>query len=301
MKSFLPVLAQRLLDENSVLFIVGPTGVGKSAMAVDAAECSGGEIISCDALQVYREVNIASDKPSKSLRERAAHHLIDVVSVTEDFNAAKFCTLAVAAIEEITRRGRKPIFCGGSGMYMMALLDGLFDSVEIPDGIRESLLAKVVIGGLPELYQRLQSVDPVAAGRIDSHDQQRIVRALEVFEATGTPISLLQRQRNGLWGKMPIGIVGLTRRREELYARAEARIEMMFSSGLVEEIRDLSRYELSVNVSRLIGVREVQGYINGEYDLNRAKELMKLNTRHYIKRQLTWFRRDQRVKWVELS
>ena len=291
---------QRLLAENNILFIVGPTGVGKSALAIEAARYCGGEIVSCDAMQVYREVNIASDKPLPAMRALVPHHLLDVVSVEDDFNVARYRVLALAAIEDIFQRGRKVIVCGGSGMYMMALLDGLFDSVEIPAGIREALMAQINAEGSVVLHQRLQQVDSVSAGKINPNDAQRIIRALEIFESTGMPISALQPERNGLWGKYSIGIIGLFRSRQELYSRAEVRIERMFELGLVEEVNLLNVRPLSATASRLIGIREVNGFINGEYPQERAKELMKLNTRHYIKRQLTWFRKDQRIEWVEL-
>ncbi|MEI6437520.1 MAG: tRNA (adenosine(37)-N6)-dimethylallyltransferase MiaA [Candidatus Omnitrophota bacterium] len=294
-------LVQRELANNNILFLVGPSAVGKSAVAVEAAGLCNGEVVSCDAMQVYREINIASDKPSPRMRAGVAHHLLDIVSVEEDFNAAKYRALAVVAIDNILKRGRKAIVCGGSGMYMAAILDGLFESVALPDGLREDLLERVKAGGLGAMYQRLCDVDPDAAGKINPNDQLRIVRALEVFEATGIPISKLQKTRDGLWGKQPIAVIGLGRPRDVMYARAEARIEGMFASGLIEEVRGLMGMKLSLSASRLIGIPEVKGFINGDHSLDRAKELMKQNTRHYIKRQMTWFRKDQRIQWKSLG
>jgi len=296
----LPVPVLRALNANSILFIVGPTGVGKSALAFEAALNCGGEIVSCDAMQVYREVNIASDKPSAEMRSLVPHHLLDVVSVKSDFNAAKYRALAVAAIEDVLKRGRKVIVCGGSGMYMMAILDGLFESEAIRSGIREALTTRAEVEGLAALHAYLRSVDVQSAEKINPHDARRIIRALEVFESTGKPISVLHTERDGLWGKYPIQIIGFTRQREELYARVEARIAAMFKAGLIEEVRALGVRPLSGTASGLIGIREVRGFINGEYGRDRAEELMKLNTRHYVKRQLTWFRRDKRIEWVEL-
>lgn len=291
---------QTVLNDNDVLFLAGPSGVGKSALAVDAALRAGAEIVSCDAMQVYREVNIASDKPSAAMRESVPHHLLDVVSVEENFNAALYRGLAVTAIEGILARRRKVIVCGGSGMYMMAILDGLFDGVTVPEGLREDLLARASRDGLSVMHQRLKEIDPGASARINPNDQVRIIRALEVFEATGIPISQLQRTRGGLWGSRPIAIVGLERERAELYARAERRIEAMFASGLAGEVDALILKNLAPGASRLIGIPEVKGFIDGQYGIDRAKELMKLNTRHYIKRQMTWFRKDARIKWVSL-
>ncbi len=291
---------QRSLSENDIVFLVGPSAVGKSAFAFEAARRLNGEVVSCDAMQVYREVDIASDKPSAFMRAAVPHHLLDVVSVEEDFNAAKYRVLAVAAIEDIVRRKRKAVVCGGSGMYMAAILDGMFESVPVPDGVREALLERAGHEGLGVLYRRLGEVDPDAAAKINANDRVRIVRALEVFEASGIPISRLQRTRDGLWGKQPIALIGLERPREELYARAEARVDAMFAAGLVDEVRGLMARKLSSSAARLIGIPEVKGFLDGEYGEEKAVELMKLHTRHYIKRQMTWFRKDQRIKWSAL-
>ncbi|MBF0387820.1 MAG: tRNA (adenosine(37)-N6)-dimethylallyltransferase MiaA [Candidatus Omnitrophica bacterium] len=298
MNAILAALAQKALIDNDILFLAGPSAVGKSAAALEAARRFNCEIVSCDAMQVYREVNIASDKPAAEMIAAVKHHLLDVVSVEEDFNAARYRTLALLAIEDIRRRGRKVIVCGGSGMYMAALLDGIFAAVPIPEGLRESLLARARSSGLDAMHRWLTEIDPQAAARINPHDQVRIIRALEVFEATGMPISRLQKTRDGLWGKQPVAVVGLERPRAEMYARAEARIEAMFKAGLEDEVRGLLARKLAPAAARLIGIPEVKGYIDGEYGLDRAKYLMKLNTRHYIKRQMTWFRKDQRIEWV---
>ncbi len=292
--SLLPV------SSSDIFFIVGPTAAGKSAAAVEAAARCGGEIVSCDAMQVYREADLVSDKPSAAMRAMVPHHLVDVVSVDEEFNAARYRTLALAAIGDILRRGRRPVVCGGSGMYVMALLDGLFEGGAADPGVRLALEERVKHEGLAALHEQLRRLDPEAAAKISPKDPVRIIRALEVVLTTGMKISERQQHRDGLWGKYKIGLTGLTRPREVLYARAEARIDEMFARGLVDEVRGLLGKRLTVSSSRLIGIPEVGGYLRGEWDLERAKYLMKLNTRHYIKRQMTWFRKDKRVEWVEL-
>ncbi len=301
MNEKLSVLLQQALIPNKILFIVGPTAVGKSMLAVETALACGAEIVSCDAMQVYREVNISSDKPPAGLRAVVPHHLLDVVSVEEDFNAAKYRELAVAAIESILGRGGRAIVCGGSGMYMMAILDGLFETVEIPEAVRSGLTERAGSAGLAALYQQLLQVDPEAAAKINPHDQLRIIRALEVFEAAGRPISQLRKDRKGLWGKYPIALIGLERPRDILYARAEARVEGMFADGLVDEVRGLLQKKLTPSASRLIGIPEVRSFLEGRSSLSRAKEQMKQNTRHYIKRQLTWFRKDKRIEWSQIE
>jgi tRNA dimethylallyltransferase len=276
-----------------VIFLVGPTAVGKSAVAVELAALLNAEIISSDAMQVYREAVIASDKPSLQMRVLVKHHLMDVVSVEDEFNAARYRELALVAMADIHSRGKVPLFVGGSGMYMMALLDGLFDGGEVDAAVRARLDGHIT----DDLYAQLQRVDPAAAGKISPHDKKRIMRALEVFETTGVPISEQQKKRDGIWGKYDIRIIGLERRREELYSRVEARVDEMFNAGLVDEVRALCEKKLSSTGSRIIGVPEVGGFIAGEYDLDRAKYLMKLHTRHYVKRQMTWFRKDKRIEW----
>ena len=287
-------------SQSEILFIVGPTAVGKSAVAVEVARQCNGEIVSCDAMQVYREANIVSDKPPAVMRAAAAHHLIDVVSVEDEFNAARYRVLAVAAIEDILRRGRKPVVCGGAGMYMMAILDGLFEGGAADLRLRLALEARVKSEGLAGLHEELSSLDPDAAAKIDPNDPVRIIRALEVVTTTGMRISEQQHRRDGLWGKYQISIAGLVRPRDVLYARAEARIDEMFARGLVDEVTMLLGKRLTATTARLIGIPEVSGVLRGEWDLARAKYLMKLNTRHYIKRQLTWFRKDKRVEWTDL-
>jgi len=289
------------MKEPVLIFIVGPTAVGKSEAGLCLAERLNTEIVCCDAMQVYREIAIANDKPSAKIRARLPHHLLDVVSVTENFNAARYRELAVPAIQDIQKRGKTPLVIGGSGMYMSVLLDGVFEGIAVEEELRDELTQEAKVKGLSVLHERLKTLDPQAAAKIHPNDPQRIIRALEVTLSTGQPISSLQQKREGLWGKMPIKIFALNRPREELYQRVEARVEDMFAKGLVEEIKRVSALPLSLTARKIIGIPEVMGYLKGEYDLERAKYLMKLNTRHYVKRQLTWFRRDKRLTWIDIA
>ncbi len=183
---------------------------------------------------------------------------------------------------------------------MSVLLDGIFEGTAEED-IREELVQELSAKGPGPLHARLKTLDPQAAAKIHPNDPQRIIRALQVTLSTGRPLSRLQQEREGLWGKMPIKIFALNRPRQELYRRVEARVEDMFAQGLVEEIQQVSKLPLSMTASKLIGIPEVMGYLKGEYDLERAKYLMKLNTRHYVKRQLTWFRGEERLTWIEIA
>lgn len=284
---------------SDIVFIVGPSAVGKSAVALELAANLQGEIISCDALQVYREIRIASDRPSPAAMATVRHHLFGCVSAEELFNAGRYRALASAALEDVLSRGRLPVFCGGSGMYMAVLLDGIFEPSRPPDpDLRRALEDECARCGCPCLYDRLCAVDPVSAARIKPNDRQRVIRALEIFALEGRTLSSLQGERVGLWGRYRVKLFFLDRPREELYARADARVEHMLGLGLVEEIRALQDLKLSASAAKMIGVPEITGFLCGAYDLRRARELVQRNTRRYIKRQLTWFRRDDRLEHI---
>jgi tRNA dimethylallyltransferase len=284
-----------------LIFIVGPTAIGKSEIGLSLAERLKAEIICCDAMQVYREITVASDKPSAKARVRVKHHLMDIFSVTEDFNVARYRELALAAIQDVQARGKAALIVGGSGMYMSVLLDGIFEGVNTDEDLREELVQELALRGPVLLHERLKASDPQAAAKIHPNDPQRIIRALEVSLSTGQSISSLQPKREGLWGKGPIAIFALNRPREELYRRVEARVDDMFDKGIVEEIKRVSELPLSMTARKIIGIPEVMGYLRAEHDRERAKYLMKLNTRHYVKRQLTWFRRDKRLSWIDIT
>ena len=288
-------------DVQKIIFIVGPTAVSKSDIALHLAKNIKTEIVSCDAMQVYKETCIATNKPSKAILKKIRHHLIDVVSVDEEFDVVRFNNLAVAAIYNIHERKKIPLVVGGSGLYMQVLLDGIFQGPPKDEKLREILTQQIHDHGNEYLYEKLKKVDAKAAGKIHVHDTKRIIRALEVFMKEQKPFSELQQKREGLWGKYIIYIFGLNRERKELYEIINRRVEQMFDDGLIEEIKKVSKLKLSQTALRIIGVREVRGYLNGEYDLARAKELMKTNTRRYAKRQLTWFKKDKRVEWFLIA
>lgn len=290
-----------MINKFPIFFIVGPTAVGKSSVAFALANQCKAEIISCDAMQVYREVNIASDKPSQDMQNTVPHHLVDVVSVEDEFDVVKYRDLAMTALNDVNERECVPIFVGGSGMYVNVLLDGIFADVPRDANLRTRFEKLATIEGSDAMHARLKEVDVDAAQRIHPNDVKRIVRALEVFAVTGKPISQLQKKREGLWGTRSITVIGLTRDRAVLYKRAEERIDQMIENGLLEEIKNLRSLKLNNTAARMIGVPEIGAYLDGECDLNRALELMKRNTRHYIKRQLTWFRHDGRVQWIDVD
>lgn len=284
-----------------IVFIVGPTAVGKTDVGFLLAERLKGEIISCDAMQVYRDVTIATSKPSLAMRERVRHHLLDVVSVSEEFNVAQYNQLALAAITDIRKRNRIPLIVGGSGLYMSVLLDGIFEETAKDPQLRQTLEERAEQEGNEKIYTELLKVDALAATKIHPGDRRRILRALEVYYTTGQPISHLQKQRSGLWGKEEIILAALNRPRRELYDRINTRVLEMVAAGLVEEIRSLSKKTLSRTAAAIIGVKEIGAAMNGTCSLAEAQEAMQLNTRHLAKRQLTWFRKDKRLAWLDMA
>lgn len=286
---------------QKIVFIVGPTASGKSAAACHLAERLQGEIISCDAMQVYKEVSIATNKPSEEMRRAVSHHLIDIVSVQEEFDVARFAALACEAIRDIQARRHIPIIVGGSGLYMQVLLDGIFPGCPKNVPLREDLRAQAQRHGPQFLFDKLKQVDAEISRRIHPHDSRRLIRALEVGLTQRRPMSELQKDREGLWGKYDIEIIALGMDRPWLYERIHQRVDEMFLQGVVGEMKSLGRLPLSPTAGQIIGVREIRGYLNGEYDENQARYLMKLNTRRFAKRQMTWFRREKRLRWIRVE
>ncbi len=285
---------------SPIIFIVGPTGVGKSDAGLLLAKQLGGEIIACDAMQVYQEIAIASDKPTSQQRQTIPHHCLDLVSVTQDFNVAQYAKAALAAIADVRKRGKVPIVLGGSGMYMAVLLDGIFEDNIKDNELRESLEHEAKSDSLG-LHERLKQLDPASAANIHPNNVKRVIRALEVVMLTGQPLSAMQQKRSGLWGKDEIKIFALNRPREILYERVDARVDRMFAQGLVEEIKKVIELPLSVTAAGMIGVVQVGGYLREQYSLDHAVTIMKRDTRHYVKRQLTWFNREKRLQWIEIG
>lgn len=284
--------------------ILGPTAVGKTATSILVAEQLGGEIISADAFQVYRGMDIATAKPSPPELARVPHHLIDILDPGEEYNAARFCQLARPLIETIKSRGATPVVVGGSGMYIRVLVDGIFASPPADRELRERLKKEEAANGPGYLHRRLARLDPVSAERIHPHNQQRVIRALEVLELTGTAISALQRE----WGgpaeeESPFRMIGLNRERGDLYSRIDRRAEEIFALGLIEETRGLiAAGRLDAGPARLaIGYREAAGCLRGEYGEEEAVRRLAAATRQFARRQLTWWRKDHRIEWINLA
>ena len=288
-------------NSKSVIFIVGPTAVGKSEVALELAKIAHGEIISCDSMQIYKGMDIITSKPGAHLKSRAKHHLLGIVSPVKEFDASKYRIEALKKIKEIIGKGKVPIFAGGTGLYVSTLIDGIFEEKNSNASIRKKLYRQAEKYGNKYLYAKLKKADTAAAKKIHPNDIRRIVRALEVFEVTGKPISILQKCRVGLSNDHKVKVFCLDMDREALYKKIDGRVEDMFKAGLLKEVKGLLKKKLSKTSRCAIGIRELDGYFTGKYDLEEAKRLMKRNTRHYAKNQLTWFRKDKRVKWINIK
>jgi tRNA dimethylallyltransferase len=282
-----------------LIIVLGPTAVGKSELALELAAEVGAEIINADSQQVYRYMNVGTGKPCAADRARVPHHLIDIVDPDQEFNAALFRRLALEAIDEIHRRGKSVCVCGGTGLYLKALTGGLFTGPEQSPGVRRQLAREIDEQGLGAVYRRLTEIDPAAHSRIHPNDRQRIIRALEVYQLTGKPMSEWQKEHG--FGDQHFATLklGLQRGRGELYDLINERSARMIQDGLLDEVRDLiaKGYGLNLRPLQSVGYHQMGSVLQGTLTLEEAVEEMKRETRHLAKRQLTWFRRDHEIRW----
>ncbi len=288
-------------EKTRLVIVQGPTASGKSALALELAERIGGEIVNADSMQVYRGMDIGTAKPSQEERRRVPHHLYDIVDPNVNFTAADFREHASRAITEIERRGKRIILVGGTGLYIRILTQGLVDSPGGDDNIRRELEDQAHSEGLESLHRRLAAVDPVAAARLHPNDGVRIVRALEVFLLTGRPLSAFQEEHHFADEPYRCLKIGISVERELLYRRVEERVDRMIAEGFVEEVKGLlsAGYPATLKAMGSIGYREICAHLAGEFSFDEAVRLIKQNTRQYAKRQMTWFRRDSEIIWVE--
>ena len=284
------------IDQRPPIFLAGPTASGKSSVAVVLAEQLNGEIISVDSMQVYRGLDIGTAKLHREESARVPHHLIDVVDLTESFDAARFIALAGRAMTEIQSRGHTPIFCGGTGLYFKAWLEGLGDAPPSDANLRRALEATP----LGDLLKELECSDPVTFARIDRQNPRRVVRAIEVIRLTGKPFSVQRATWSADATQPPAAFFALRRDASDLHQRIDRRVELMFHLGLVEETRGLLNAGLEQNPTAMqaIGYRQVVEHLRGERSLSQTIELVKIRTRQFAKRQMTWFRRQSAIEWI---
>jgi tRNA dimethylallyltransferase len=282
-----------------LVIILGPTAVGKSRAGAYLAQRFNGEIINCDSMQVYKGFDIGTDKPTIEMRQRIPHHLLNVAEPSAQFTAGEFVRQALAAIRLIESRNRRPFIVGGTGLYLKALLEGLFPGPGRDEGLRRRLEQESKEKGLETLRRRLEAVDPAYARLIGDKDKVRIIRALEVYALTQRPISEhFERTRSEVADSFILKI-GLQLEREELYRRIEERVDKIFQNGIGEEVQRLLAAGVSVSAPpfRALGYRRVLAYMQGAISYDEAKRLTKQDTRQYAKRQITWFRKVAGVHW----
>ncbi len=289
---------------QKIIVILGPTASGKSDLALDIAEALPGEIISADSMQVYRRMDIGTAKLSLTERRGIAHHMIDICEPDDSFSVADFRSAASSLITEIGRRGRLPIVAGGTGLYIDSLLKpyNFSDSTVSDLHVRQQLKERLASEGSAVLHRELAVVDAEAAARIHPNDSHRLIRALEVWQVSGRPISSFQAEQTAQLPYSPL-LIGLTMPREELYQRIEQRVDIMLEEGLVEEVQALLDSGVSRNAASMqgLGYRQISAYLAGETDYETAVALMKRDTRRFAKRQFTWFKRNSAINWFDKS
>ena len=283
-----------------VLALVGPTAAGKTELALEVAERLGAEVVSADAMLVYRGMDIGTAKPTPADRARVPHHLVDLVDPGEEFSVARFQPLARAAIAEVLGRGRPPLLVGGSGLYFHAVIDD-FRFPPTDPAVRARLEAEAAEGGLPELYARLARADPPAAARIQPGNLRRTVRALEVIELTGRPFSSFRAAMDDPVSRYRLTVLGLDPGPELLRARVAERVAAMAEAGLVEEVRRLAGRPLSRTARQALGYKELLDAMEQGTPVAEALAAVVRRTRAYARRQLAWFRRDPRVEGYSIA
>lgn len=285
-----------------VIVIVGPTASGKTSASIKLAKNIDGEIVSADSMQIYKEMTIGTAKPTKEEQSGIPHHLIDVVSPDETFDVTQYRKLAEEAIEDIISRGKTPILVGGTGLYVSPMINGI-EFVEAENDIeyRNELTKIAKEKGAEFLYEKLREIDPEAASKIDVNNVRRVVRALEIIRISGkTKTEVNKESRKEV--KYDYMVYGIETPREELYNRINIRVDKMLEDGLIEEVKSLvERYKLSKTAMQGLGYKEVVSYLEGEMSYDEMVERLKTDTRRYAKRQITWFKREEKITWCSLD
>ena len=292
-----------LAGTNPLVVLVGPTAVGKSQIGVRLAKALGTELLTADSRQVYRGMNVGTEKPDLAERQGVTHRLIDLVDPDQPFNVGTYRRLALREIDRLYQRGLTPLVVGGTGLYVRALLRGLWEGPSADWSFRTRLEAQARSSGTASLHRQLVRVDPDLASRLHPNDETKIIRGLEVYHLLGRPLSEIQR-RHGFREKTfsPL-LIGLMRERQALHQRIDERVDLELSKGLLEETQKLLErgYDRHLSSMKGLGYRQMAGYLAGEYDYDEAVCRLKRDTRHFAKRQMTWFRKEPSLTWVNIS
>ena len=286
--------------QPTAIIICGPTGIGKTSFAIELAKLFKGEIVGADSMQIYRHMDIGTAKPNPAERSMIRHHMVDIIDPDEPFDAETYATQALSIVMALQKQEVLPFVVGGTGLYIKSLLYGLFDTRPADQEIRIRLKQEAEKESGAVLYERLKKVDPVTAGKVHINDTYRIVRALEVYEASGTPISDFQRRHGFQKSKLTPLKFGLYMEREQLYDRIDERVEMMIHAGLLDEVKHLRDvgYGSELKSMQSIGYRHILDFLDGRLDWPETIRTLKRDTRRYAKRQMTWFKADREVVWV---
>jgi tRNA dimethylallyltransferase len=288
--------------ERKVIVVVGPTCSGKTELSLLLAEALNSEIISADSRQFYRHLNIGTAKPGKNILQKIKHHFINTLNPDEYFNASKFEKAALEICKNLLNQNKIPIVAGGSGLYLKALIDGIFDSADADKNYRAFLLKQKELYGNEYIYNKLKKVDPESASKMLPQNWKRVLRALEVYHQTSEPI-WKQQQKYKRGSGLNFFQYGLNWNREKLYSNIEVRVDEMIADGLVDEVKDIlsKGFDKNLNSLNTVGYKEIIDHLDDKISLERAVELIKRNTRRYAKRQLTWFNADKRINWFEVN
>lgn len=294
-------MSEQKLDR--ILAVVGPTAGGKTALSIALAKDLGGEVVSCDSMQIYREMSIGTAKPTAEEMDGVVHHLLDFVDPFTSYSCAEYVSDARSIIKDITSRGRLPVLCGGTGLYLDGvLLGGSFEDTPSDMGVREKLTALAAEKGVMYMHDRLRAVDPESADAIHPNNVKRVIRALEIYECCGVPKSELDRRSRERGLCYDATVIGLRyHSRALLYDRIDRRVELMLEDGLLDETRrllEMGVFDRNATAAQAIGYKELLGALRGDVSLDEAVASLKLATRHYAKRQMTWFSAKPYVRWI---
>ena len=289
------------LDNIPIIVVCGPTASGKTGLAIDIAKKYNGEIVSADSMQIYKYMDIGTAKPTLQERSEAPHHLIDFLNPDDEFSVADYTPLAHKTIEDIINRGKLPIIAGGTGLYINSVINDItFGEIDTDYELRAELEERAKTEGIDSLVKELATFDEVSAKKIHPNNTRRIIRAIEFYRTTGMPISKHQEMTKQVKSRYTPLMLMIDHEREKLYERINLRVDIMMNEGLVCEVKRLMDmgYGAALNSMKGIGYKEIMGALEGKYSIDEAVEMVKLGSRHYAKRQLTWFRRDERINYL---
>ncbi len=295
--------SELISTQKPIVAIVGPTAIGKSRIGIEIAKILHTEILTADSCQVYRGMDIGTDKPRLPERQGVPHRLIDLVAPDQSFNVGDYRRHALQEISRLHSQGLLPLVVGGTGLYIRGLLRGLCPGPPANWSLRDALTQEATERGWSFLHEKLQQVDPDLARRLHPNDQPKVLRALEVYQTLGIPFSKVQQQHQFQETPYPFLLIGLTMERQTLYRRIETRVEWEIEKGLVPETHQLMQQGYSRNLGSMkgLGYRQISGYLAGEYSYEEAVRRLKRDTRHFAKRQMTWFRKEPAIQWITLE